>query len=56
MGYVMLHLLAGATIQVANLVIKNCHHIEDGNKWAMTRRKILSGKSLLSFSVKAVVV
>ena len=31
-GYIMLHHLAGATIQVANLVNYNCHPLEDGNK------------------------
>ena len=28
----MLHHLAGATIQIANLVNYNCHPLEDGNK------------------------
>ena len=28
----MLHRLAGATIQIANLVNYNCHPLEDGNQ------------------------
>ena len=30
-GYLIIHHLAGAIIQVANLVIYNCHPLEDGN-------------------------
>ena len=31
-GYLLLHHLAGASIQVANLVNYNCHPQEDGKK------------------------
>ena len=31
--YLMLHHLAGATLQVANLFNYNCHPLEDGKKF-----------------------
>ena len=32
-GYLMLHHLAGVTVQVANFVNYNCHPLDDGNKY-----------------------
>ena len=35
----MLHHLAGATIQIANLVKYSCHPLKDGNKIAPRQEK-----------------
>ena len=53
-SYLMLHHLAGATIQVAYLVNYNCHPEEDGNESLYTQGDFQGSTSfvdLLCFSV-----
>ena len=58
----MLHQLAGATIQIANLVNYNCHPLQDGNNTKLSIRKvsnkdmctaIIHGLDLVSLTHKA---